>query len=146
MINKVLKDVRGRGVMAYMDDIVIYTRNIKEHDIMLRKVFSLLKEAKLRVNSKKILLGLKQVKLLGVTVDGEDQVPSETKRNEALEYTRPETITELRRFIGLAGWFRAFIPKFAEITAPLAEATKGGETRIEWATERDNTFVDTRRY
>jgi hypothetical protein len=57
---------------------------------------------KLKVNIKKIQFAQNSVKLLGLTVNG---IPMEMKRNETLEFPRPRSIAELRRFLGLVGWF-----------------------------------------
>jgi hypothetical protein len=64
------------------------------------------------------------VELLGVSVNGYIMKPSEIKRNEALLYKRPECIKDLRRFLGLAGWFRDFIGNYAMLTGNLTEALK----------------------
>ena len=58
---------------------------------------------------------MNEVKLLSVTIDGENEKLLEITRNEALEYRRPENIKELRRFLKLARWFRAFIKDFSRM-------------------------------
>lgn len=75
-------------------------------------------------------LSLQQVKLLEVSMNGKYQKPVEIKQNEALEYSRHKTVTELRRFLGLAGWFRLFIKDYAEITKKLHEMTKGNKKKV----------------
>jgi hypothetical protein len=93
----------------------------------------------LRVNSAKVQYKRSDVELLGVTVDGRSMRPSEIKRNEALEYKRPESIKKLRRFLGLAEWFRSFIKNFAITTEELTNSLKTGGKWC-WTNEIDDDF------
>jgi Reverse transcriptase (RNA-dependent DNA polymerase) len=109
IMNTVLSDYIGKGIEIYLDDIIIHANNIENHDYLVRKVFERLKENNLKVNMKKVQFAQREVKLLGVTVNGKEKIPIEIKRNEALEFPKPRCVSELRRFLGLAGWFREFI-------------------------------------
>jgi len=120
----------GKGVEVYLDDVVIHAKTVEEHNRLLVNVLRCLQENNMRVNKEKMQLGLEEVKLLGVTINGKEQIPWEVKKNKALEYPEPKTIQELRRFLGLAGWFRQFIKNYAEITAELFEALK--KKRFKW--------------
>lgn len=86
-----------------MDDVVIYAKRRWEHDKIVKEIGKKLKINNMRINCSKIQYALKEVKLLGVTVNGKKQTPSKIKRNEALEYPRPTCIKELRKFLGLTG-------------------------------------------
>jgi Reverse transcriptase (RNA-dependent DNA polymerase) len=108
-MNRILDDLRGRGVEVYLDDIIIHSRDHKNHDSLLEEILKRFKENKMRINPKKIQYKQGEVKLLGVVIDGKTQKPLEIKKNEALEYKRPENLKEMRRFLGLVGWFRNFI-------------------------------------
>lgn len=110
----------GNGVEVYMDDIVIHAKTRKEHNRISYEVIK-----RMRLNPKKVQLAEKSVKLLGVTIDGKTMTPNEIKKNEALEYPVPKNISELRRFLGLSGWFRKFIKDYAGKTLRLTEALKG---------------------
>ncbi|KAI5183490.1 hypothetical protein PAEPH01_2942 [Pancytospora epiphaga] len=65
-MNSIFEDIRDKGVMVYMDDIVVYGRNTEAHNRLVKNVFSRLKMHKMRVNPKKLQLGQETVKLLGV--------------------------------------------------------------------------------
>ena len=65
---------------------------------------------------------MNEVKLLSVTIDGENEKLLEITRNEALEYRRPENIKELRRFLKSARWFSAFIKDFSRMLQHLQNA------------------------
>jgi Reverse transcriptase (RNA-dependent DNA polymerase) len=84
VMNRMLGDLKGKGVEVYMDDIVVHAREEEEHDGLLRELLTRLEENNMRVNPGKVQFKLQEVKLLGVTINGMDQTPSEVKKNEAL--------------------------------------------------------------
>ena len=71
------------------------------HVFLQETILEIFREKRLRIYSKKIQYRMNEVKLLSVTIDGENKNPPEITRNEALEYRRPENIKELRRFLKL---------------------------------------------
>jgi hypothetical protein len=77
---------------------------------------------------------------LGVTIDGNVKRPNEIKQNEALEYPSPKSISELRRFLGLSGWFREFIKDYATLTEKLTECLKGKSKTLKWSDELERRF------
>ncbi|KAF9761014.1 Transposon Ty3-G Gag-Pol polyprotein [Nosema granulosis] len=95
-----------RGVEVYMDDIVMHAKGERVHDELLEKVISKFKTLRLIVSPKKVQYKLEEIKLLGVSINGQDMEPNEIKKQEALEYKKTENVKELRRFLGLTGWFR----------------------------------------
>ena len=139
-MNKVLGDVIGRGVEVYMDDIVIHGKTREEHNKLVREVLKRLEKHKMRVNPKKVQLSCESVKLLGVTIDGKTMTPDEIKKNEALEYPIPKNVSELRRFLGLSGWFRNFIKNYAGKTLKLTDALKGKNKEFKWTEEMNSEF------
>lgn len=142
LMNRIFDDLRGNGVEIYMDDIIIHTKSINRHERLVKEVFRRLKENNLRVNKKKLQLCLKEVKLLGVSINGKEQLPSEIKKLEALEYERPKNVSELRRFLGLTGWFRQFIPNYAALTVSLTDALKIKNKKWwNWSEEMEEEFI-----
>lgn len=140
VMNKILNKRRGQGVEVYMDDIVIHARTIKEHDRILKWVFNRLKENKMRINKTKLQFRERRIKLLGVTIDGRIREPNEMKKNEALDYPIPRNVSELRRFLGLAGWFREFIKDYSIITGNLTECLKGKRKELIWNEQLNQEF------
>lgn len=84
--------------------------------------------------------GMNEVKLLGVTINGQRQMPSEIKKAEALEYPQPENIPELRRFLGLTGWFRQFIKDYARKTVHLTSGLRQTGKEWKWTEEMSIEF------
>ncbi|KAF9761176.1 Retrovirus-related Pol polyprotein from transposon opus [Nosema granulosis] len=102
-MNGLFEKYIGRGVEIYMDDIVIYGRTRKVHDDLLLETIKILERSKMRINLKKVQLCQREIKLLGVTLNGEMITPSEIKQNEALEFPKPQNVSDVRRFLGLSG-------------------------------------------
>ncbi|KAF9762180.1 Retrovirus-related Pol polyprotein from transposon [Nosema granulosis] len=137
----IFEDLLGNGVEVYMDDVVIHAKTKREHDILVEKVLIRFEKHNMKLNINKIQYRRKEVKLLGVTPNGEDTHACEIKKNEALEYPIPETVTELRRFLGLTGWFRGFIKNYAELTYNLTDALKGAGKNYKWTENMEVEFL-----
>ncbi|KAI5151978.1 hypothetical protein ENBRE01_2475 [Enteropsectra breve] len=140
IMNKIMEGIRGNGVEIYMDDIVIHAEKEKDHDILLQDVIRRLEVNNMKINPEKIQFKKKEIKLLGVTLNGTEQEASEIKKNEALEYPIPKNVSELRRFLGLTGWFRNFIAKYAEKTNKLTDGLKGRHKAWEWTKGMQEQF------
>lgn len=65
------------------------------------------------------------MELLGVTLNGVDIIPSEIKKNEALEVPVPTCVSDVRRYLGLTGWFRDFIRNYAGLTIKMTDSLNG---------------------
>lgn len=130
-------------VYHYVDDFIILSATFEEHIKILREVARRLREAQLTVSKKKSLFCHKRITFLGYVLTGDGLIVNPDRTRPIIEYKRPETIRELRRLIGLVGWYRRFIPKAAEILAPLSDLTKGGgKQRIQWSEEAEKSFND----
>ncbi|ELQ74073.1 putative Reverse transcriptase, LTR Retrotransposon protein [Trachipleistophora hominis] len=121
VINQVLDRLIGNGVEVYMNGIIIH---FKKCDALVREVIKRLSMNKLNVNIKKVQYTRQEVKLLGVTINERDKMPNKMKKNEALEFPKPYNIMQMRRYLGLVGWFREFVQNFSVIAAPLYNALK----------------------
>ena len=143
IMDRVFRDLKGKGVEIYMDDIVVYSKSIEDHDKIVNEVLRRLSENNMKLNVNKIQFCQQEVKLLGVTLNGCEIVPSEIKKNEALEFPIPTCVSEIRRFLGMTGWFRDFIKNYAGLTINLTDSLKGRseerrvgkECRTRWSRE-----------
>jgi hypothetical protein len=129
-------------VEVYIDDIVIHSKNEHEHDRLINEVFIRLEQNNMKINQEKIQWKAKEIKLLGVTLNGREQEASEIKRNEALEYPEPKNISELRRFLGMTGWFSNFIKDYARKTEKLSDGLKGKGKNWKWTSEMVKEFEE----
>ncbi|WVZ97053.1 hypothetical protein U9M48_042617, partial [Paspalum notatum var. saurae] len=116
MMNSVFMNELDKFVVVFIDDILVYSKNKNEHEEHLRIVLSRLREHKLYAKFNKCAFWLKEVAFLGhmkgVVVD-----PS--KVEDVLKWKQPSTVTEIRSFLGLAGYYRRFIKYFSKIAKPM---------------------------
>lgn len=131
-------------IFTYLDDIVICDDSFDGHLSSLSHVKNQLKEAGLTINLEKCVFARSSLKYLGYIVDKEGLRTDPDKVKAILDYPRPATYTELKRFIGLASWYRRFVENFAIVAAPLHELTKGGKKtkRIVWNKEAEDSFLN----
>lgn len=104
---------------AYLDDFLIFSKDEQEHEKHLRQVFTKLKEYGMVINTSKSIFGAKEVNFLGYNVTSDGIKPLETKVEAIKEFPTPKTVKELRRFLGMVNFYRKFLPKAAQIQAPL---------------------------
>lgn len=131
-------------IFSYLDDIVICNETFDEHLSSLKWVENQLKYAGLTVNLEKCHFARPSLKYLGYIVDKYGLRTDPDKVSAILDYPRPNTFTELKRFIGLASWYRRFVENFAIVAAPLHDLTKGGKKGrlITWNKEAERAFTN----
>lgn len=113
-------------VFVYQDDLIIVNEDFEEHMKVLSTVADRLKGANLSINFEKCGFCLHNMRYMGYIVDQAGLRPDPEKISCVLKVPLPNTVTELRRFLGMAGWYRRFIKDFAELSAPLQDLLKGG--------------------
>lgn len=130
-------------IFTYLDDIVIVNKDFDDHINSLKWVMNQLKSAELTINMEKCAFARSSLKYLGYVVDSHGLRTDPEKVSAILNYPRPTTYTELKRFIGLASWYRRFVANFAIVAAPLHDLTKGGKKskEIMWSKEADMAFL-----
>ena len=126
-------------VVVYFDDILIYNKSMGEHLDHLRAVFDTLRDAHLFGNLEKCTFCTDRVSFLGFVVTPQG-IEVEQAKVEAIQgWPVPETITQVRSFLGLAGFYRRFVQDFSTIATPLHELTKKGVS-FSWGEAQENSF------
>lgn len=130
---------------AYLDDILIASRNKEEHLQHLKILLNRLNDYGIVINVDKCSLGQPEVKFLGYQINKDGTKPLNSKVTSLLEFKLPETVEQLKRFLGMLNYYRRFLPKAAEIQAPLLSCMKGNikkdKTPINWTPESLKAFV-----
>lgn len=121
----VLRDYLDKFVIVYLDDVLIFSKR-EDHEEKVRLVLEKLLEVDLRLKRKKCVFGADSVEYLGHVISKDGVAMDPRKVKSILEWPRPKTVTDVRSFLGMVGYYRKFLKHFAEISAPLVELTKKG--------------------
>ena len=105
MINHILCEFLDHGVVVYLDDILIYSKNQKEHEILLKKVLEKLEQHKLAVLLKNSVFHTKTVEFLGYIVGTDGVTMSERKVESILKWKAPLSVKDVQIFIGFANFY-----------------------------------------
>lgn len=124
VMHHVFFDLLDRGVVIYLDDILVYSRTIEEHKILLQKVFERLQQYKLYVKSEKCALFLESVEFLGHKLDKNGLHVESGKVQAIVDWPPPKSLVEVQSFLGLCNYYRKFIVRFSELAAPLTALTR----------------------
>lgn len=108
-------------VRAFVDDIIIFSRSLAEHESHLRQLFQLLRERRASLAPGKSFIGFPSVTLLGQKVDSLGMSTSEEKIKAITSLRFPSSLRDLEIFLGLTGWLRNSIPRYAQRAQPLQE-------------------------
>jgi hypothetical protein len=128
LMARVLTGLLGRYVHVYLDDIIVYSRSYEEHVTHLRQVFERLREYGLRCANAKCRFGVQELPYLGHVIGSECNRPQERHLRQIQDASIPRTKKQLQSFLGLANWVREYVPRFAEIAAPLTDLLHKGKT------------------
>jgi hypothetical protein len=126
LMNEVLRAFIGLFVVVYFDDILIYNKSIQENLEHLRAIFYALRDARLFGNMEKCTFCMQRVSFLGYVVTPQGIEVDSSKVEAIQDWPTPTTVTQIRSFLGLAGFYRRFVHDFSSIAAPLHELTKKG--------------------
>jgi transposase InsO family protein len=141
MMRQLLQPLNMPEIDNFMDDVLIATETKQRHLECLRALFARLQQVKLAARPSKCFLGFKQLEYLGYRVGEGTVSPVEDKMEKIRNTPRPMTKRQVRAFLGLAGFYRRFVPHFAEIALPLTEATKSSQpATVEWNDRREEAF------
>lgn len=127
------------NVVVYLDDILICTSDFQTHCNMLSEVFRRLSEAGLRINIGKCEFGCSEVRYLGFRVNADGMSVDPDKTSSVTEFPVPSNVRSLRRFLGMAGWYRRFIQDFSTTVAPLTALLKKN-SRWKWGEAQSEAF------
>ena len=115
---------------VYLDDLIVFGRNLEAHNRNLIDIFERLRKVNLKLNPTKCQFLKKELLYLGHIVSAQGVLPDPEKIKVLLEYPVPQTSEEIKRFIAFCNYYRKFIPAFADITAPLNKLCRKNEPFI----------------
>jgi len=120
-----MSPLRDKMAMCYLDDILILSTSYEDMFKRLKQVFKELKEAKLStLKLSKCYFAYSEVAYLGYMLSADGVLPGEQKMQTIQQYPRPRNKHEVRRFLGLCGFFQRFIPHYSDMVRPISELLK----------------------
>jgi hypothetical protein len=139
LMTTVLSDIQGIKCLVYLDDVV-FGKNLNTHNERLREVFSRMRQHNLKLQPDKCEFLQKEVSYVGHVIGQTGVRPDEKRVKVVKDYPKPKTTRELKGFLGLAGYYRRFIPNFSKIAKPLTELLKKKVPYI-WNDKTETAFV-----
>lgn len=131
-------------VFTYLDDIIITSETFEDHIRLLCEVRDILADANLTINLDKCEFFKPRLKYLGYIIEGGQGLRTDPEKvSTMVNYPRPKTTTEIKRFIGLCSWYRRFIGAFSTLVSPINDLLKGKKKKqeIDWTAEAEAAFV-----
>ncbi|KAL0534284.1 hypothetical protein IC582_028573 [Cucumis melo] len=139
LMNRVFREFLDTFVIVFIDDILIYSKTEAEHEEHLRMILQTLRDNKLYAKFSKCEFWLKQVSFLGHVVSKAGVSVDPAKIEAVTGWTRPSTVSEVRSFLGLAGYYRRFVEDFSRIATPLTQLTRKGAPFV-WSKACEDSF------
>ena len=137
LINEVLTDCNF--TMGYLDDIIIFSKTEEEHLEHLETIFNRLREAGLKLKLQKCSFFKKHIQYLGHLISDEGIQPLPEKLESIAKMPIPKNAKQVKQFLGLVGYYRKFVPRFADISRILTKLTHKDE-EFKWTPECDKCF------
>ncbi|KAL0556361.1 hypothetical protein IC582_004874 [Cucumis melo] len=141
LMNRMFKDFLDTFVIVFIDDILVYSKTEAEHEEHLHQVLETLRANKLYAKFFKCESGLKKVSFLGHVVSSEGVSIDPTKIEAITSWPRPSTVSEVRSFLDLVGYYRKFVEDFSRIASPLTQLTRKG-TPFVWSPSCESSFQE----
>ena len=127
---------------CYLDDVLVASATPEEHVQHLEQTLQRLEQHGLVLNGEKCVLGVAEVEYLGHVVSARGIRPMPDRVQAIQKYPRPGTVQHLQSFLGMANFYRRFIPAAAQVLKPLTDALRGGQrTKLEWTQEMEGAFL-----
>nr|KYP39237.1 Retrovirus-related Pol polyprotein from transposon 17.6 [Cajanus cajan] len=143
-MNRIFHPYLDRFVVVFIDDILVYSKTREEHAEHLRIVLQTLKEKQLYAKLSKCEFWLESVNFLGHVISKGGIVVDPAKVEAVLEWKAPKSVSEIRSFLRLAGYYRRFIENFSRIALPLTKLTKKNQPFV-WDSRCEESFLELKR-
>ena len=128
MMELIMSGLSWEEVVAYVDDLIIFSKTFDEHLKSIERVLARLRSSNLKLNPGKSFFAYRSVTYLGHEVSATGISPAKEKVRAILEMADPQSVEDVRRVIGMLGFYRRFVPSFATIAQPLHQLTQKSAT------------------
>ena len=139
MESLVVGELKYRKVLPFIDDLCTFSKTWKEHLADLRVLFSRLRDKGYQLGAEKCQFGFKEIAYVGHLVGKNGIRPDPEKIIPFKKYPVPQTVKQVKSFLGAAGFFRKFIKSFAAVAEPLTRLTRK-DIKWEWGVDQKDSF------
>ncbi|KAK3506210.1 hypothetical protein QTP70_002182 [Hemibagrus guttatus] len=140
LINGVFQDLLGKGVIAYIDDILVYSSSMEEHVRMVREVLGRLQQHHLYAKLEKCEFHRSTVTFLGYVISRHGVEMDVVKVQAVTEWPAPTSVRELQRFLGFANFYWRFIRNYSSVAGPLTSLLRGKPKKLTWTDPARSAF------
>ncbi|GGS28213.1 hypothetical protein GCM10010252_78000 [Streptomyces aureoverticillatus] len=123
LMNNVFREFLDNFVVCYLDDILIYSKNVEKHEIHVRQVLQKLRNAELYAKMEKCVFHTTQIDFLGYIISNNNLMMNSKKIQTIMNWKIPRTVRDIQYFLGFANYYRIFIKNFSRVAAPLTRLT-----------------------
>jgi hypothetical protein len=145
LMNKVFMEYLDKFIIVFIDDILIFSKTMEEHEDHLRLVLEKLRSNQLYAKFSKCEFWLTKIVFLGHVISTGGVSVDPGKVNDVLNWMPPTTASEIQSFLGLAGYYRRFIKDFSKIAKPMMKLLEKNKA-FEWTTECQASFEELRKH
>ena len=138
-MNSILNGLNWQDCLVYLDDVIVFASSLPEHNRRLESVLQRLEGAGVKLNASKCHFLQERATILGHVVSRDGVSTDPEKIKAIMEFAVPRDVSTLRAFLGCAGYYRHFVPNFADIAAPLYNLERK-ETSFQWTKECQDSF------
>ena len=138
LMNRVFREYLDKFVIVFIDDILIYSGTQEEHSEHLKLVLQTLQQNQLYAKFTKCEFWLDQVSFLGHIISKDGIMVDPSKIEAVSSWKRPKNASEIRSFLGLAGYYRKFVEDFSRIASPLTALTRKNR-KFQWTEDCENS-------
>uniref|UniRef100_A0A803TSC6 Reverse transcriptase domain-containing protein n=1 Tax=Anolis carolinensis TaxID=28377 RepID=A0A803TSC6_ANOCA len=139
-INDVFRDLIDQFVVIYLDDILIFSKDEREHRQHVKQVLHRLRANGLFAKASKCVFHVPEVEFLGHVVSGRELKMDPHKVDAVNSWQELKTKKDVQRFLGFANYYREFIPNFAKLTVPLTQLLRKKQPFV-WGREAHDAFL-----
>jgi len=136
MMNEILRDLINKGkVAAFVDDVLVGTETEKEHDKIIEEILRRLEENDLYIKPEKCIWKVRKIGFLGVVIGPNGIEIEKEKVDRVLSWLEPKNMKDVRKFLGLANYYRRFIKDFTRVARPINVLTRK-DVKWQWGVEQ----------
>lgn len=139
-LNHILTGLQGIKCLVYLDDIIVYGKNLKDHNEKLIDVLTVLRQNNLKLQPSKCQFLQREIMYLGHIISDEGIKPDPTKISAVLKIPRPTNVKKLKSYLSMANYYRNFIMGFSAVTEPLNRLLRKNVPFI-WTDECEDAFL-----